>query len=683
MRCRRAESLHVVLGRRSFRVSDELLDGFRNLDRRGSLLNDQPVWNLHIRRRNGDHAELLLYRRHFFEDIAAKSVQRYWRNLERSNRRFVQLRTRYTLNMERKEVDVLIVGAGPAGMVMACLLARAGLKVLVAEKNKDFEREFRGEILQPRFHRAMMDAGLFDHIQKYPHEEVESAHAYFMGRKLAEIPLNGLDPGAGTTWWMTQPNLLRALHDYAQTYPGYEIWFETGLKEISQGTAVLRKADQEVEVQAKVVVGADGRFSTVRRLVQAQVRYDRHDMDVLWFTLPRPEGYRHVFSFFLSFRRNYLILPKHPNLLQCGLALKPGEFSKIQKKGVSVLQSELRRAHPLFRSFADRLENFSVFHSLKGNRAYVRQWAGDGWLLIGDAAHTCSPAGGIGVSIAAETACVAAGVVHDAFAQGDFSAKSLGRVQRLRDRQVRAVHAIQGQAQLAIRTPAWIRILIPLALWIGNFLRLGPLVASRLLTQKGELPLFRLARGARYSDALSVRQAIEVYFQRSRFGRETYTERWVRLPIGPFTLYLPNLPPRKRVVPLHDVNHLVCEYDTNWRGEMSITGFELGVGIGRYWFGWIIILQGLWIGLLFYPRDLWQGFVRGRRTRKSLYRTYPYSEALLNMSLGELRNQLGLAEKHAHLQWGDIPAFIGLALISLVLHSPFLVFPLWIIHWLR
>ena len=60
-------------------------------------------------------------------------------------------------NSKPTSVDVLIVGGGPAGMVCACLLARAGLGTLVLERNKDFERELRGEILQPRFHKAMRD----------------------------------------------------------------------------------------------------------------------------------------------------------------------------------------------------------------------------------------------------------------------------------------------------------------------------------------------------------------------------------------------------------------------------------------------------------------------------------------------------------------------------------------------
>lgn len=83
--------------------------------------------------------------------------------------------------MTRQSVDVLVVGAGPAGMVAGCLLARAGLNTLVVERNDNFDREFRGEILQPRFHKTVQDAGLFEHIAGYPHEEVDRVHIHAEG----------------------------------------------------------------------------------------------------------------------------------------------------------------------------------------------------------------------------------------------------------------------------------------------------------------------------------------------------------------------------------------------------------------------------------------------------------------------------------------------------------------------
>src|SRR3972149_1858507 len=108
---------------------------------------------------------------------------------------------------------------------MGCLLTRAGFQTLVIERNANFDREFRGEILQPRFHKAMRDVGLFEHIARYPHEEIDRAHIYFEGRRLGALDLRRLDPRSGTTWWMTQPDLLQALQDYGERNPRFELWF--------------------------------------------------------------------------------------------------------------------------------------------------------------------------------------------------------------------------------------------------------------------------------------------------------------------------------------------------------------------------------------------------------------------------------------------------------------------------
>src|SRR5262249_12655441 len=73
----------------------------------------------------------------------------------------------------------------------------------------------------------------------------------------------------------------------------------------------------------------------------------------------------------------------------------------------------------------------------------VRDWARDGMLLIGDAAHTMSPAGAIGVNVAIATAAVAAQELYPRLGRGPIAHDELRNGQRLREGDLRTLHRPQ------------------------------------------------------------------------------------------------------------------------------------------------------------------------------------------------------------------------------------------------
>jgi 2-polyprenyl-6-methoxyphenol hydroxylase-like FAD-dependent oxidoreductase len=77
----------------------------------------------------------------------------------------------------------------------------------------------------------------------------------------------------------------------------------------------------------------------------------------------------------------------------------------------------------------------------------MKDWARDGLLLIGDAAHTMSPAGAIGVNVAIASAAVAAQVLYPRLGHGTIGRDVLAEVQRLREDDVRTLHRLQLGAQ--------------------------------------------------------------------------------------------------------------------------------------------------------------------------------------------------------------------------------------------
>src|SRR5438309_7456426 len=72
------------------------------------------------------------------------------------------------------ETTCLIVGGGPAGLVLALLLARKGIAVVLLEAHHDFDRDFRGDTVHPSTLEILDQLGLADRLQRLPHGTIRS-----------------------------------------------------------------------------------------------------------------------------------------------------------------------------------------------------------------------------------------------------------------------------------------------------------------------------------------------------------------------------------------------------------------------------------------------------------------------------------------------------------------------------
>src|SRR5262245_31064392 len=78
--------------------------------------------------------------------------------------------------------SVCVVGGGPAGLLRGLLLAKRGAGVIVLERHPTFDREFRGEVLQPSALRLLDLLGLLDDILSQPHVKLTEAVYRIAGR---------------------------------------------------------------------------------------------------------------------------------------------------------------------------------------------------------------------------------------------------------------------------------------------------------------------------------------------------------------------------------------------------------------------------------------------------------------------------------------------------------------------
>jgi len=355
--------------------------------------------------------------------------------------------------MTSHRVSTCIVGGGPAGLMLGLLLAKRGADVLVLEGHETFDREFRGEVLQPSTSHLLDELGLLEYVLAEPHSLLEAGKVRLRGREVGEFSFKKISPEYPYAIWMPQPIFLAALLRKAEPFPSFKCWMGARVTKLIEedgcvvGVRGLRHGNEPFEVRAEVVVGADGRYSGIAKLGGFTAEYERHDFDIVWFTIEQPPGWSSTLYVSLGQKVRGLMLPKYPHHIQAGIVLPAGGWRQWRNDGVAAVAERVRQFDPIFGGFADSLKDFTPFFPLEGLIRLVDDWARDGLLLIGDAAHTMSPAGAIGVNVALATAAVAAQELYPRLGRGPIPRTDLQRVQRLREADVRTLHRMQIQAQ--------------------------------------------------------------------------------------------------------------------------------------------------------------------------------------------------------------------------------------------
>jgi 2-polyprenyl-6-methoxyphenol hydroxylase-like FAD-dependent oxidoreductase len=355
--------------------------------------------------------------------------------------------------MATVHVNACIVGGGPAGLVLGLLLARRGVSVLVLEGHETFDREFRGEVLQPGTAHLLDELGLLDHVLEQPHSILKTGVVRQHGHDIGAFDFQRISPAHPYAIWMPQTVFLSALTRKAEALPTFQCWMGSKVSRLIRddgkvmGVAGLRHGAELFEVRADVVVGADGRYSEMATLGGFTAAYEHHDFDLIWFSIEQPRGWAAASYVSLGDQARGLMLPQYPHHVQAGFALPTGDWKRMRQQGVEAVADHVRRFDPIFAELAAGLRDFTPFFPVEGLIRLVDDWAQDGLLLIGDAAHTMSPAGLIGVDVAIATAAVAAQVIAPRLGRGTVSRQALREVQRLREADVRMLHRLQLHAQ--------------------------------------------------------------------------------------------------------------------------------------------------------------------------------------------------------------------------------------------
>jgi len=365
-----------------------------------------------------------------------------------------------------------IAGGGPAGMMLGFLLARAGVKVTVLEKHADFLRDFRGDTIHPSTLELMHELGLLDEFLKLPHSRVERLSGQIGDTTIHLADFTHLPTHCKFIALMPQWDFLDFLSVQGKRYPAFDLHMRTEATElIEEGGRVVgvkaKSPDGEFDIRADLVVGCDGRHSTVRERAGFAVENLGAPMDILWFRISRREGdtaetFGHMEAGMM------MVMLNRNDYWQCAYVIPKGGIDRVKAKGFPAFLDSIAFMSPFLRDRLGEVKGWGDVKLLTVAVDRLPRWHKPGLLCIGDAAHAMSPIGGVGINLAIQDAVAAANILAAPLKEGRVTEALLDAVQARRTMPMRVIQWLQLQIQNRVLSPV-----------LGTAKRPKPPVAAR------------------------------------------------------------------------------------------------------------------------------------------------------------------------------------------------------------
>jgi 2-polyprenyl-6-methoxyphenol hydroxylase-like FAD-dependent oxidoreductase len=305
--------------------------------------------------------------------------------------------------------DVVIVGGGIAGGATAAALAAGGLDVVVLERQVEFRDRVRGENMQPwgvvemrrlGLEQLLLDAGggFCDRVVMY--DELRSPEE----AEAMALPLGALVDGVPGTFNVGHPQACEALLHHAEVSGAHTVRgvgdVDIAVGGVSDGPSVRYELDGNMhELRARLVIGADGRQSTVRRQIGIQLE-QIESTATLGGMLVRTEAWpEDVEVLGTQGDVHFLIFPRPDGIVRLYLARDGSEHVGGPDRAKHFLDAFRLDCCPLAETFVDA-EVLGPCAYYTGSDSWSSRPDVDGVVLIGDAAGWSDPIIGQGLSVA-------------------------------------------------------------------------------------------------------------------------------------------------------------------------------------------------------------------------------------------------------------------------------------------
>ncbi|MGA9865684.1 MAG: FAD-dependent oxidoreductase [Acetobacteraceae bacterium] len=349
--------------------------------------------------------------------------------------------------MSASSTRCCIAGGGPAGMMLGLLLARAGVDVVVLEKHADFLRDFRGDTIHPSTLEILYELGMLEDFLKRPHQELRTLGGRFGDVGFEFADMRHLPTHCKFVALMPQWDFLDFIAAQAKRLPGFRLIMQAEVTDLIEEGGVIAGVrattpDGALSVRAGLVVGADGRHSTVRARAGLQGIDLGAPIDVLWMRLSRHAG-DPAQSLGQIEAGLMLVTLDRGDYWQCAFVIAKGGFDAIRENGLPAFRERIATVAPYLADRVDELADWDHIKLLTVSVDRLRRWYRPGLLCIGDAAHAMSPVGGVGINLAIQDAVATANILTPSLLRGMPTPDELSRVQRRRELPTRVTQRAQ------------------------------------------------------------------------------------------------------------------------------------------------------------------------------------------------------------------------------------------------
>ena len=369
-------------------------------------------------------------------------------------------------------------------MMLGYLLGRAGIDTVVLEKHGDFLRDFRGDTVHPSTLRIMLELGLLDDFLKMPHSKLH-ALSVEIGRDVFKVAdFARLRAPCDFIALMPQWDFLNFLAAKAKRYPAFKILMSTEARDLllADGKVVgvtAVGAQGAFDIQADLVVGCDGRRSTVRAASGLAVQNLGSPIDVLWFRLARRASDPSEILGHLQPNKMLVTIDRN-DYWQCAFVIAKGGYEQIEAAGIDAFRASIGDGARFLADRVQELQSFADVKLLSVSVDRLTHWSKNGLLCIGDAAHAMSPIGGVGINLAIQDAVATANLLSGKLKSGGVTELDLDQVRKRRLFAVKVIQRIQITIQNRVLKPRvsgqvrgsgapWLMVLLNVIPWLRQW----------------------------------------------------------------------------------------------------------------------------------------------------------------------------------------------------------------------